>query len=324
MYYDIYHTLSYNKLFNFVVGNRGAGKTYAFKKWAIQDFLKNGNQFIYLRRYDTELKRVKTYFADIQKDFPENELHVYKGSFYIDQQEAGYALSLTKGKIEKSTSFPKVNKICFDEFLLDKGYHHYLPDEVQTFLELYETIARMRDVAAFFLSNSISQVNPYFLYFDLKLPWGKNIITKGDLLLEMVADPEFIEAKKQTRFGKLIDGTVYGQYAIENQFLRDDDTFVEKKTKNSSIQFIFFYMGKNYGVWADFKKGLYYVSEDIDPSCQIRYSFTTDDHKPNLLLFKARKASHVKAFLEAYRWGCLRFESIKVKNIAMEVIQMNL
>ena len=42
MYYDINKTLSYNTLFNFVVGPRGAGKTYAAKKRAISNFLKRG------------------------------------------------------------------------------------------------------------------------------------------------------------------------------------------------------------------------------------------------------------------------------------------
>lgn len=48
MYYDINKTLSYNTLFNFVVGPRGAGKTYDGKKRAISNFLKReSNLFIY-------------------------------------------------------------------------------------------------------------------------------------------------------------------------------------------------------------------------------------------------------------------------------------
>ena len=47
MYYDINKTLSYNTLFNFVVGPRGAGKTYAAKKRDIINFHKMGQQFDY-------------------------------------------------------------------------------------------------------------------------------------------------------------------------------------------------------------------------------------------------------------------------------------
>ena len=31
MYYDLHDLLSYNCLFNFVIGNRGAGKTWSVK-----------------------------------------------------------------------------------------------------------------------------------------------------------------------------------------------------------------------------------------------------------------------------------------------------
>ena len=66
MWYDVRKTLSYNCLFNFVIGNRGCGKTYSCKKWAVDDYLKNGNEFIYLRRYDSELDLVKkSFFNDL-------------------------------------------------------------------------------------------------------------------------------------------------------------------------------------------------------------------------------------------------------------------
>lgn len=70
IYLDLNRTLSYNALFTFIIGNRGGGKTYGFKQWAINDFIKNKKQFIYLRRYKTELIDVNKFFADIQHEFP--------------------------------------------------------------------------------------------------------------------------------------------------------------------------------------------------------------------------------------------------------------
>lgn len=73
MWYNPHELLSHNCLFNFVVGNRGAGKTYGVaKKWAIKTFLKTGKQFIYLRRYKTELDDIPNFFADIiaNNEFP--------------------------------------------------------------------------------------------------------------------------------------------------------------------------------------------------------------------------------------------------------------
>ena len=48
--------LSYNAFLNFIVGERGVGKSYGFKKYLVKHFLKTGKQFVYVRRFKTELK----------------------------------------------------------------------------------------------------------------------------------------------------------------------------------------------------------------------------------------------------------------------------
>ena len=42
MYWDISKSLSYNCLFNFIVGARGVGKSYGAKDFAIRNFIKKG------------------------------------------------------------------------------------------------------------------------------------------------------------------------------------------------------------------------------------------------------------------------------------------
>lgn len=325
MYWDINRTLSYNCLFNFVVGARGVGKSYGCKKWAIKDFIKNGNQFVYVRRFDTELKKIKKFFEDISHEFPDHEFKVNPPLFYIDGKEAGTAIALSTAKIEKSTPYPRVNKIIFDEFILDKGYHHYIPDEVTNFLELYSTIARSRDnVLAFFLSNALTMTNPYFLYFDISLPYGKNIKANGDILIEMVVDDEYKNKIENTRFGRIINNTPYGNYAIENTFLRDDNNFIGKKSADSRYLFTLQYKGEKYGVWVDYKAGLYFVSANYDSSCKLCYSATIDDHTPNSLLLKGRKSTLFNGFMDAYKLGVVRFESINIKNLCQDIIKMSL
>lgn len=324
MYWDIKRTLSYNCLFNFIVGNRGGGKTYGFKKWAIDDFLKTGAQFVYVRRYKQELKRIKTYFDDITEVYPEHELSCGRdGLFKIDGEIAGYPMPLSTAKIEKSTAFPNVNKLCFDEFILDRGVYHYLPDEVTAFLELYETIARMRDVRCFFMSNAITITNPYFAYFNIDLPYGSNIKRYDDILIELVNNEEFIESKFDTRFGKIIKGTQYGEYNVENKFLRDSKYFVEKRSKTASYLFTFIYMSEKYGVWSDNIKGLVWVSDKVDPTCPIIFSFTTDDHKPNTMLIHGYKRNpHIKFLIDNFELGNVRFESVNIKNITLNALRM--
>jgi hypothetical protein len=329
MYYNINNTLSHNCLFNFVLGPRGNGKTYGCKEYGIKNFIKNDYQFLYIRRYKEELKNINKFFDDIKDRFNTDSLQVKGYNFMVNDRLAGQAVPLSTSKNLKSTSFPKVKLIIFDEFILDKGVYHYLPDEVTTFLELYETVARPGtkdfDVKVLFLSNSITVTNPYFMYFDIQLPYGKKFFKKNDILIEYVGDDEFKEKKKQTRFAKIIQGTQYADYAIDNQFLRDDKNFVQKKTARSEYYFTFVYMGTNYGVWIDYREGVITVSSDYDPSCRLVYAITTADHRPNTLLLKSvNKSVLFKNFIEQYKLGNVRFESINIKNIVYNVIKLSL
>lgn len=84
-YYNRQGILSYNKLFNFIVGSRGVGKSFNMKEWCIKDFLENNAQFIYIRRYKPELRKgVKTFFNDISKNFPNVEFKTKGYDFYIN------------------------------------------------------------------------------------------------------------------------------------------------------------------------------------------------------------------------------------------------
>lgn len=323
LYWDINRPLSYNALFNFIVGNRGGGKTYGAKKYVISNFIKKSEQFIYLRRYKQELKRIKTFFADVSQEFENIEFDVKGKEFYINKKLCGYAMPLSTSKIEKSVSFPLVTTIIFDEFILDKGTYHYLNDEVTNFLEFYETVARSRNVRVFFLSNALTITNPYFLYFDIKLPYGNTIACKNDKLIELVQNEEFIETKKQTRFAKLIEGTDYAAYAIENKFLRDNKTFIEKKSGNCSYIFGFVYNGVTYGVWRSFSEGKLWVSYDYDKAYSTLYALTKADHTPNTLLINSlRQSRPFKMFIDNYKMGNVYFENQNIKNICYEVVKL--
>ena len=81
---------------------------------------------------------------------------------------------------------------------------YYLQNEVNTFLRLLETLGRMRDIRVFLLGNSADILNPYFLYFDLQLPYNNDIALFRDntILLQYMTNQKYREAKKQTRFRK--------------------------------------------------------------------------------------------------------------------------
>lgn len=323
-YYDFHALLSHNALFNFVIGNRGAGKTYGAKKWAIKTFLKTGAQFIYLRRYKTEFAEFGNFFADIMHEFPDVEFEVKGRNIYINGQLAGYGIPLSTALTRKSISYHLVDKIIFDEFVIDSKVIHYLNNEVGHFLEFYETVARMRDnVRVCFLSNAVSIVNPYFLYWNIKPKGNKRFTKYGHMLVEFVKNQDFIDAKYKTRFGQIIKGTKYGNYAVENEFLKDNDVFVEKKSGNARFEFSIFYNGYTYGFWTDYKAGLCYVSNDYDPSSTLQFAVTDHEHNLNMMLVKSASKSHLlSGAIKAYQGGWLRFEDIQIKNQSIEIFQL--
>ena len=185
MYYDLTKILSYNAFLNFIVGGRGVGKTYNTSKFVINQFIKKGYEFVYIRRYKSDLKKsLPTFFKSmITKDeFNGHTLETKGDLFIVDNKVAGYGITLTMAQSLKSSNYPNVKYIIFDEFILENdGHKHYLQNEVEVFLGLVETIARMRDVKIFMLGNAVTIANPYFIFFDILEPYNSDIKTYQDL-----------------------------------------------------------------------------------------------------------------------------------------------
>ena len=314
--------LTYNRIFNFIIGNRGAGKTYAFKKWCIDDFLKKGNEFVYVRRYKTEMKRISQFFADIADKYPEHKLTVKGNTAFCDGTPFGYFIPLSVSAQNKSTAYPQVNKIIFDEFVIDKGSLHYLSNEVETFLELFETVARTRDnVRAFFLANSVTTVNPYFTYFSTFPSAGLRFTLYPSIVIETVMNEEFKESKHASKFGQLIAGTNYARYAIDNESLRDNPAFIASRPPNLRFCCTLIYKDKKLGVWTDADKGALYVDRKIDPDGILKFAVTCEDGSPNMLLLRGKRSSPCLNLLkEMFGCGCVYYDTIETKMNFYEIM----
>lgn len=335
MWYDKSLMLSHNKILNMVLSNRGGGKTFTFTEWAISDFLKTGAECVWVRRYSTELTSKGqgsnpgildngAFFNAMQKEgkFPGVKLEIKGTVGYINDKPAIYFVALSTSRALKSMNFPFVNKIIFDEFIIDKGRTPYLKNEAEVFLDLYETVARMRDnVRAVLLANAVSMVNPYFLFWNIKPKPGKRFTVQGQVCVELFTDDDFVEQKKRSRFGQLVKNTRYGQYAIDNKWLLDNDTFIEDKSPDAEFMLGMKYNGTMYGFWVDYKRGLMYANKQYDPSSYSLYCLTRDDHEANLLLIKSlNESKRVQRIVYAFRNGLLRFSDMQVKGQVYEFI----
>lgn len=355
-YWDINRTLTHNALFYVIVGNRTAGKTYGCKKKGIDNFINKGEQFVYVRRYDKDLKEsLPTFFDDIIKnnEYPEYEFKVDGTKLYcrlkVDEDKkvtwtkddiCGYGVVLSTADNKKSISYPNVTLIIYDEFMLDSesSLQRYLKNEPRTLMNLYETVARPGTehprCVMFMLSNSISINNPFFLIWDLKMPNTDKPDKNGkyiwhhpnrSIIVENVKKAEMVEAKKQHEFYSITKGTGYDEFSIDNSFINDDETFVEKRSSTAKPYFAFIYKDHKFGVWISMIDGLMWVSKQFDPGYPVVYSITMKDHKPNTMFLRSkRQAIHFNNFIQAYKDGCVRFEDTLIKSMCYEVIKLTM
>lgn len=324
MYWDINKPLSHGCFLNFIVGNRGPGKTYGSKTWCGNHFLKTGNRFMWVRRFKDEFAGNERFWGKVAGEFGEHKTEVKEGNYFIDGQLAGYKMVLSTSRMRKGVEFPLCDTIVFDEFLIDKGVYHYLPGEVEIFLDLIDTVFREReDVRVLCIANTITTVNPYFSYFKIMPPEHPGIITRNDILIERVANPEFIAQKKQTRFGRLIDGTTYGEYNLSAEFVQDSDTFIAKREGRCKYLFTLKYKSLTIGVWESIEKGRVYCSAAYEKSDPRVFALTLDDYTPNtLLLSTGRRNYYLKTFVQNFRIGNVYAENQQIKKVLFDIAKL--
>lgn len=329
MWINLGNGLSYNKTFTYVLGQRSGGKTFGAKVMSITKFKKLGKTTIWLRREKIELSSAfrKKFFEDVQYRYPDDTFEVKETEFgavaLINGVEFIYFVGLKTAIKHKSIPFHTVWWIVFDEFIVKPSVQRYLKDEVFIFMEYYHTVARPYTVLddtgnettndpktrCVFLGNSISIVNPYFIYFKMTPDKYREFNVYDNVLVWFWQGKQHAEFMKSQSLGQAIEGTDYGDYATHNEFLLDNDLFIEHKSKDANYICGFTVGGYKIGCWIDYKKGLIYVNNQVDPTNML-VTVTTDDHQPNLLMIQHFKRMHsYKQIKLAFENGLIRYNN---------------
>lgn len=191
-YYSLKKILEKDAQYNIIFGERSNGKTYAAFKYGIERYIRTGEQFALVRRWGEDLigKRGAVMFDSLcHNGLGENDIkimskgkwnavHYHASKWYlcsvdndtrnkvIDETPFAYGFAITSGEHDKSTSYPKITTVVFDEFLTRTAY---APDEFVLFMNVLSTIIRDRqNVKIFMLGNTVSQYSPYFKEMGLK------------------------------------------------------------------------------------------------------------------------------------------------------------
>lgn len=346
-YYDWNKTLSYDADVTMVIGARGIGKTYGLRLQFIRDFIKDGSRFVELTRHKNELSDFSaTYFNRIieNEEFPDYVFKTTPRHAYIaDKPEkdekpkwklCGYFGALTEAQAMKKRTYSKVKRMLLDEAVIDKRldrYHNYLPNEFGILANILDSVSRERKETSnsdrcrvYLLGNACDLLNVYFAAYGINdepkigYSWHKG----KTMLLHYVKDVIYASEKsKETVAGRMLSNTADELVASANEFLRASNDFVFKKPKHAKFYFGIVYRDLKFGVWADFKDGLYYVTDKIPKNATPVYALTASDNKINYIMAK-RAEGVLRSFVDLYYVGIIRYETPYIKERFIEILNL--
>lgn len=184
-FYTLNNILKKNAHYYVIFGKRSNGKTYAALERMIKRYFESGIEGAYIRRNAEDFRKkngdtlfenhvfnglVEKYSKGVWTDV------VYSGRKWYFSRKDGesrvteekpfcYGFALSGYEHDKSTSYPRVKTIVFDEFITRTAY---IPDEFILFMNTLSTIARNRtDVEIFMLGNTVNKYCPYFAEMGL-------------------------------------------------------------------------------------------------------------------------------------------------------------
>lgn len=189
-FYSLENILKKNADYNIIFGERSNGKTYAALEYGVKEFVDSGfqNQTAIVRRWKEDIKgrRAETLYKALEANGriaeltngEYTEVYYFNGKYYLSNYDSelqkhvphtkplAYTFALSEMEHDKSTSYPDITTVIFDEFLTRR---YYLPDEFILFMNVLSTIIRQRNnVKIFMLGNTVNRYCPYFAEMGLK------------------------------------------------------------------------------------------------------------------------------------------------------------
>lgn len=169
--------------FTFIVGGRGTGKTYGILKYIIE----HKQRFILLRRTSAQFEILSSPAAmpfkrlniDMGWHIVPDPINKYMAGFYDSDADGkpagevlGYAAALSTFSNLRGVDLSDVDVLFYDEFIPEPSARA-IREEGQTFLNVYETINRNRELegrrplTAICAANSMDLGNPLFMELEL-------------------------------------------------------------------------------------------------------------------------------------------------------------
>lgn len=185
-HYSLKNILAKGAHYNVIFGERSNGKTFAVLQYGLEQYVQHGHQMAYIRRWQEDFtgKRGSQLFAGLESVGIIRKLtkgqwtgvRYYASRWYLcrtgedgkiqsDETPFAFGFSLSAMEHDKSSQYPGITTVFFDEFLTRS---QYLTDEFVLFCNVLSTIIRKRDdVRIFMAGNTVTKYCPYFTEMGL-------------------------------------------------------------------------------------------------------------------------------------------------------------
>lgn len=288
----------------YLIGGRGWGKTYSIKRYVFKRFRDKGKKFAWCRTTDAALEQLNTttFFSrviDMLKELGFKSWNIKGNTIYLDGKEAGYLYSVsTFYKIKGSDYF--IDTIVWDEFMRAKG-ERPLPDRVEKFNDLVESLGRENASRVICMSNSTNQYDDSLAQYDIKLKeYGCYLYRERNAVIHyMKPSKKYMERKHKALAAQNMSKEQL-DYAYSNKFTEYDD--YEKSNKLVYRFSIVVGDNSNLTVYSS-PNGLLYVNKREVSNPKL---YTLDNLYVNSRITKM--PSSIKKFIQsAYNNGLMKF-----------------
>lgn len=314
--------------------NRSAGKTTYFGRYVVNRFLRHGEKFCLIYRFNYELDDIADkFFKDIGSLFfngfemtSERRAAGSYSELFLNRDPCGYAVTLNNADNIKKYShlLSDCERMLFDEFQSETN--HYCNDEIRKFISIHTSIARgrkkqVRYLPVFMISNPVSIINPYYIELGIssRLNSEVNFLRGDGFVLEQGFVASASNSQKESGFNKAFSQNKYIAYSSQNVYLNDSKAFIEKPFGKSQYLCTIKFKGKFFAIREYGEAGYLYCDDRADLSFPLKITVTIDDHTINFVMLKRNDfiLSNMRFLFER---GCFRFKDLQCKEAVLTAL----
>lgn len=322
-----------------VAGAKDIGKTFGLRMQCVEDYLTRKVPFCEICRTKTERDNVKNgYFDKLQKDgyYTDFDFKTEHDTGYInigdkdnpEWQVICYFVALSAFQQEKKRTFAKPYRFIFDEAIIDTKdrYHRYLKDEFLILANLLDTISRQQpgddySYKVYLLGNSCDMTCPYFRHLGInRIPdFGYHWYKDKTVLLHYVEPWDAQERKEKTLVGRMLSGNDEAAMMFDNLFTDSTGGEISKKSSTAKFAYGLVFSKQKYGIWIDYKRGIFYVNDYIPKDKKAIYTLAKKDGRID---YQTVTKTHdlMQILIDTYYLGRLRYSSAYIRESFHEIL----